>query len=257
MSALSLAKHSSDSLHLIILTMDMSEVNPDWLPFTQNQIEILNNVLQSYNPESYAESIDTTELYKTHLAHGKNSKNGYTPYAMIRLFLDVLPTIPNKLIYLDIDTMATGDIKQLYDVDISQYEFGAVHDYMGSFWINKNYCNSGVMLLNMDYIRRTNLFGRSRENVVRRKMIMPDQSSLNKLARAKLYLPRRFNEQRNRREDTVIKHFCKGIRYIPFFHIYNIKQWERDKVRKNLKIDWLEETYDEYDKIVEKYDIDK
>ena len=38
-------------------------------------------------------------------------------------------------------------------------------------------------------------------------MIMPDQTALHKLGKRRLYLPRRFNEQRGLREDTVVKHF--------------------------------------------------
>lgn len=257
MSVLSLAKYSSDSIRLIVLSMDIPEQNPNFISFSRNQMEILNRVLKGYHPDSYAEMIDVTELYRTHMMHGKNSKNGYTPYAMIRLFLDVLPDIPDKLVYLDIDTMCTDDIKLLYDIDMEKYEFAAARDYMGSFWIHPDYCNSGVMLLNMAYIRRTGLFGRCRANVVKRKMIMPDQTSLNRLAESKLYLPDRFNEQRAKKRDTVIKHFCKGIRYLPFFHIYNVKQWQREKVRKVLKIDWLEEIWEEYDKLVAACDIEK
>lgn len=255
MSALSLAKTSSDSLHLIILSMDLSEKNPAFLPYSQNQLDVLDRTLKKYHGESYCEQIDVTALYKENLMHGKNQKNGYTPYAMLRLFLDVLPDIPDKLIYLDVDTVCTGDIKQLYDVDMQGVEFAAVRDYMGSFWIHKNYCNSGVMLLNMEEIRKSGLFEKARRNIVKRSMIMPDQSSLNKFAVAKKYLPRRFNEQRDRRPDTVVKHFCKGIRYLPFFHIYNVKQWDRENVRKKLKIDWMEDIYDEYDQIVSAADI--
>lgn len=257
MSVLSLAKYSSDSIRLIVLSMDIPEQNPNFISFSRNQMEILNRVLKSYHPDSYAELIDVTELYKTHMMHGKNSKNGYTPYAMIRLFLDVLPDIPDKLVYLDIDTMCTDDIKLLYEIDMEKYEFAAARDFMGSFWIHQNYCNSGVMLLNMAYIRKTDLFGRCRVNVVKRKMIMPDQTSLNRLAESKLYLPERFNEQRERKSDTVVKHFCKGIRYLPFFHIYNVKQWQREKVRKVLKIDWLEEIWKEYDNLVATCDVEE
>lgn len=255
LSALSLARQTSARLRVIVLSMSLPEVDESYVCFSENQLSILNGALRRYNPESSAEQIDVTALYRQHLLHGINENCGYTPYSMIRLFLDLLPGIPDKLVYLDVDTMATSDILQLYNTDVTDYEYGAVPDYMGTFWISAEYCNSGVLLLNMNMIRQTGLFEKCRKNVLRRKMIMPDQTSLNRLAVAKLYLPRKFNEQRDKKADTVIKHFCKGIRYFPFFHIYNVKQWERERVRRVLKVDWLEDTYKEYDEITSHCDI--
>lgn len=257
MSALSLAKYSSDSVRVIVLSMNLPDLDENYVSFSPEQMAILNAALQRYHPESTAELRDVTDLYVGHMMHGRNRKNGYTPYAMIRLFLDVMPDIPDKLVYLDIDTMCTDDISLLYRIDMEKYEYAAARDHMGSFWIHQNYCNSGVMLLNMAYIRRTGLFTRCREKVHRLRMIMPDQTSLNTLAESRLFLPDRFNEQRDRKPDTVIKHFCKGIKWLPFFHIYNIKQWEREKVRKVLKVGWLEEIYSEFDALAEEYDLDR
>lgn len=250
MSVLSLAANCSESLHVYVLSMNLCEVNPDFVCFTERQIEILNRVLKEYNPESRAELLDVTQLYKKYLLNGKNQNSGYTPYTLLRLLLDEMPDMPDKLVYLDVDTVCTGDVKQLYDTDISAYEFAAALDYMGKFWISRDYCNAGVMLINLANVKKTRLFAACREEVVNRKMIMPDQTALNRLANAKLILPRRFNEQRERCEDTVVKHFCKGIRYLPFFHIYNVKQWQRDKVRKVLKIKWMEELYSECDRLL-------
>lgn len=67
----------------------------------------------------------------------------------------------------------------------------------------------------------------------------------------------RFNEQRDIKKDTVVKHFCRGIFWLPFFHIYNIKQWERDAVHKRLKIHYYDDIYDQYDQLAKSYDLEK
>jgi lipopolysaccharide biosynthesis glycosyltransferase len=252
---MSLAKRSSDSLRVIVLSMDVPDKNPNFLSFTPNQMNILNDMLKSYNPQSYAEQIDVTDLYRKTFLNSKNAKSGYTPYAFLRLFLDELQNIPDKLVYLDVDTMCTGDVAELYNIDISNYEYGATLDYLGSHWINRRYCNSGVLLLNIKKIRETGLFLKCRNMVNKRWMIMPDQSALNKHAVAKLIIHRKFNEQRQRTDETVVVHFCKGIKFLPFFHIYNIKQWDRENVRKKLKVDWLEEDYNDYDKLIAVCDV--
>ena len=257
LSVLSLTKYTERALRIYVLSMDLHEENPLYLPFSENQMRILNEVLQKKNAESRAELIDMTQIYKESLAAGKNKKNHYTPYAQLRLYLNELECIPDKIIYLDIDTMCTGDIGQLFDIDISDYEYAAALDYMGKFWIDRHYCNSGVLLLNMREIRKTDLFRRLREFVLTRRMIMPDQSALHRLGKRRMYLPRRFNEQRDIRDDTVIKHFCRGIRWLPFFHIYDIKQWEREKVHKSLKIAFFDDLYEEYDRLAERCDLER
>ena len=75
------------------------------------------------------------------------------------------------------------------------------------------------------------------------------ESALNKYGKKK-YIPFRFNEQRKIKENTIIKHFCKGIVFfLPFgFHIYNIKQWNREKVHKSLKIFMFDDIYERVDK---------
>ena len=250
LSVMSMAKYSDEELNVYVLTMDLTFDDPRFEAFTDQQISLLTEVLQKKNPKSKAIKLDVTELYKKYLMDGKNHKNGYTPYTLLRLLVDFLPEMPDKFIYIDIDTMCCSDIKQLYDVELGDYDVAACKDYMGRFWIRRTYCNAGVLLLNLKQIKQNGLFEKCRKMVNTKKMIMPDQTALNKYAKKK-YLPFRFNEQRKIRKDTVVKHFCKGIKfYLPFgFHIYNIKQWEREAVHKRLKIFMFDDIYEEFDKI--------
>ena len=114
-------------------------------------------------------------------------------------------------------------------------------DYYGKwFFKNKkikfNYINSGVLLLNLEKIRKTKLFKRAREMFKEKKMFMPDQSSLNKLSVNKKIEQRKYNEQRRLKKDTVFQHFTTSFRLLPFFHKVTIKPWNIDKVHKKLKI---------------------
>lgn len=252
LSVMSLAKYSEEELCVYVLTMDLTFDDPRFEAFTDQQIDLLTKVLQKKNPKSKAIKVDVTEEYKLHLFNGVNHKNGYTPYTLLRLLIDLLPNMPDKAIYIDIDTMSVSNIKQLYDVDVEGYDVAAVKDYMGRLWIHRRYCNAGVLLLNIKQIKENGLFKKCRKRVFEHKMLMPDQTALNKYAKKK-YLPFKFNEQRKIKNDTVIKHFCKGIVFfLPFgFHIYNIKQWQIDDVHKKLKIFQFDDIYDQLAKIKE------
>lgn len=254
LAVLSLAKTTKEELKVHILTMDLHEENPNFLPFSDEQIELLDKILKEKNKNSQAIKIDVTKQYIEQLRDGKNHHNGYTPYATLRLLLDLVPNMPDKMIYMDIDTMCVSDIKQLNDINIDGYDFGATKDYMGRFWIHTHYCNSGVMTMNLKQIKENKLFEKCRKKVNKTKMLMPDQTALNKYGKKK-YLPFKFNEQRKIKSDTVVKHFCKGIVFfLPFgFHIYNIKQWQRDKVHKNLKIFCFDDLYEKVDSLKKEY----
>ena len=80
-------------------------------------------------------------------------------------------------------------------------------------------------------------------------MGFPDQSALNKCAKRLLYLPRRFNEQGELRDDTIIQHFSKRIVWLPFFRTLNVKQYDIDAVHDKLKCFAYDDIYDEYFKI--------
>ena len=110
--------------------------------------------------------------------------------------------------------------------------------------------------MNMKLIRETKFFERAIGYILTHRMMMPDQTALNKLAKNKLFLPRRFNEQRGIRSDTVLKHFCRGIKWYPFFFIvYNYKQTERENVHKKLGIYEFDRVYQMYDEIALTCDI--
>ncbi len=250
MSVMSLAKFTNEQLCIYVLTMDLTEENPNFSPFSDEQIALLDEIVKKKNSKNNVIKLDVTDLYKQHMIDGKNHFNGYTPYTLLRLLLDFVPNMPDKMIYLDIDTMCCSDINQLFEVDVDSFDVGMVKDYMGKFWIRSSYCNAGVLLMNIQNMKKHGIFEKVRVMVNKTKMLMPDQTALNKYAKKK-YLPCRFNEQRKIKKDTVIKHFCKGIVFfLPFgFHIYNIKQWEREKVHKSLKIFMFDDIYDEVDKL--------
>ena len=253
LSVLSLVRHTDRPLHVFVLSMDLRGEDPAFLPFSQAQQDLLGRVVREKNADSRVFFLDMTERYRAALAHGKNKKNFYTPYAQLRLFLGELEGIPDKILYLDVDTMCLSDIGQLYDTDIAGFEYGAVLDHMGKFWISPTYCNSGVLLLNLPRLRETKLLQRCRDYIEGHRLVMPDQTALHRLHEARRILPRRFNEQRAPRADTVVKHFCRGIRWVPFFHIYNYKQWEREKVHEKLRLHCFDDIYEEYDRLMARY----
>ena len=245
-SLLSAAKNTKESIRAFVLTMDLSDVDEKYQPLTEKHRSYLENMMKEYNQNSTVSLIDITDIYKGSMLNSKNLKNHFTPYAQLRLFADMIHEIPHKIIYLDTDTIVNGDLKELYTIDINNYELACVDDLYN--WLNpyrwkvRHYFNSGVLLLNMKEIRKTKLFKNSRELVANKKMISPDQDALNFLVQKKLVLPEKFNSKDRYYKDIIVHHFCNVRRKHHFF--FRVKPWMVDLVKE--KMSAYNELLDEY-----------
>ena len=93
-----------------------------------------------------------------------------TDYTLIRLFADLVPKMPEKILYLDVDIMFNRDITLLYDTDIENVEYAAAPDHYGKYLIRPDYINAGVILFNMKKCRETGIFEKARNQIKTKKM---------------------------------------------------------------------------------------
>src|SRR5574344_817551 len=232
LSLLSMAQHTKEPISVYLLTASFVDLNPKFTPISEKQAATLEEMIRPLNDESRVHLIDVRALFDQYMGNCINLKNGYTPYTLLRLLMDLIPAIPDRLIYIDADTVVTGDIKTLFDYDLKGKTVGAVRDYLGRFFIGVNYVNAGVLLIDMAQAKREHLFFRAREQANKILMSFPDQTALNRcLTGRKCYLPRRFNAMRHLTKKTVIRHYCKMIIWFPF-HIINVKPWQIDEVHR-------------------------
>lgn len=141
--------------------MDYTEKNPRFTPITEADRVFLEAIYRKANDESRVFLIDAGDYYKKEMSDSPNGETGYTPYTFLRLFADIIPGIPEKILYLDTDTLIADDLSELYSADISEYELAAALDYYGHHFLGHNYFNAGVLLLNMKSIRESGLFRRA------------------------------------------------------------------------------------------------
>ena len=140
--------------------------------------------------------------------------------------------MPDKLLYLDVDILFNRDIRLLYDIDITEYEYAAARDHYGKYLLNPNYINAGVLLFNMKKIRETGLLEKSRKLIKEKKLVFADQSAVYRSTTKKKMLPQRFNDQNFLHKHTVVRHFSKRLFYLPYPHTDNIKQWRVSDIHR-------------------------
>ena len=251
---ISMTNRMKEDLTCYIYTMDVSRINPDFVSITDEQIDFLNKVVKSKNENNKVIKVDVTDIYDKEFANCKNEDAYCTPYTLLRLLADLVPDMPEKLLYLDIDMMIGDDISKLYNIDVSDYEYAAVKEKYGCWLIRPDYINAGMLLLNMKKIADTCLLVKAREKIKNKKMLFADQDAIFWSTTKKLLLPRKFNEQSKfNRKDTVVCHFCKRLMFLPYPHTENFKQWNINEVHKVLKCHAFDEDLQEYLKLKEDY----
>ncbi len=247
-SMLSILKRTSvtEPFCFYILTMDVSDIKEEYKPITDRQIDILSQAAKKYNQENQIKLIDVTDIYNKEFAGSPNEQCYCSPYTLIRLFMDMLPDIPDKILYLDADIMFNRDIALLYNQDISDYEYAAARDHYGKYLIYPNYINAGVLLFNMKKCKETGIFGKARELIKIKKLTFADQSAIIRSTTRRKVLPQKFNDQKFLHKSTVVRHFSKRLFYLPYPHTENVKQWHIDRMKKVFGYNQFDDILDEY-----------
>ncbi|MBQ9167544.1 MAG: hypothetical protein IJX67_03930 [Oscillospiraceae bacterium] len=250
LSLLSLLKHTEEPLHIYVLTMGYQDGSTAVEPLPQPLIDQIALRLKSKNPENTISLLDVSDLFALEPPTA-NLATRFTPCCMLRLYADMLPQLPEKLLYLDNDVICRKDFRDFYHQDMGEYELAGVLDHYGKWFFRRSpfymdYLNSGVLLLNMKQIRQTQLFRQCRRRCAEKEMFMPDQSAINKLAVRKKLLPRRFNEQRKLHDNTVFQHFTTSFRFFPWFHAVSVKPWQIDRMHQVLKLHEYDDLLAEY-----------
>ena len=252
---ISILNRTKEALNCYIFTMNKSELREDFLPIEDEQVEFLLKVIQQKSPNSMIKKIDVTELYNREFKGSKNENAYCTPYTLLRLLVDLVPDIPDKILYLDIDIMVGGDINQLFSIDIENYEYAAVKEKYGCWLIRPDYINAGMLLINMKEAKKNKLFEKARNIIKNKKMLFADQDALFWSTTKKKIIPRIYNEQSKfNRKGTIICHFCKRLFWLPYPHTENIKQWNIEGVHKILKCYFYDNDLNEYLKLKNDFD---
>lgn len=253
---LSILKRTStrEPFRFYIFTMDVSRLKEDYIPVSDAKTDFLRRVIKEYNTENEVKKIDVTKIYRSEFAGCPNENAYCSPYTLIRLFVDLVPGMPVKLLYLDVDILFNRDIRLLYDTDISGYEYAAARDHYGKYLIRPDYINAGVLLLNTEEIVKTGLMGKSRALLRQKKLPFADQSAIFRSTRRKKILAQRFNDQKFLHGHTVARHFSKRLFWLPYPHMENIKPWMTERIHKKFGYRQFDDVFSEYLKLKEEYE---
>ncbi len=173
-------------------------------------------------------------------------KKCYSPAIFYRLLIPEILKDIDKAIYLDSDIIVINDLGEAWDINLDDYQIGAVPEE-GNY-CNRNlllarkarlkmpldwqYFNTGFMIFNIKQLKGINLlqqvviFLKSNTN---KAVTLPDQDALNLILERKYFfpLPEKFNQHvaQTKGKPTCLHFFWKVWLYPEFFvkHILSLK----------------------------------
>ena len=161
--------------------------------------------LLKMSDERFSVSFDDVSEYLVELCRHLPLRDYYSNATYYRMFIaDMFPEI-DKAIYIDGDTIVQGDISELYDTDINDFNVAAAHEQVmiqvGVYGDYVEKClgldrqlffNAGVLLMNCDRLRQIDLLERFSQLLsVYNCRVTQDEDYLNILCRDRV----RFLEQ--------------------------------------------------------------
>jgi lipopolysaccharide biosynthesis glycosyltransferase len=227
MSLLSLAmENPNEPLSVYLLSGTFSKKGKTYRSLSEKERAFLEKMIRTYNPDSRVFYIDCAAIFTKEMGDSINLKNLYTPYAFMRLMMDLIPELPDVVLYLDYDTVVLGSLYELYHTPLEGKDFAIAPDQIESRYFLKEKFNTGVMLLNLKQIRSDGCFKKARKAVNSKLMLMPDQTALNAVPLSKkVVLDRKYNDHVALHENTVIRHYTHQLLWTPVVHVANVKPW--------------------------------
>ncbi len=252
---LSACKNTEHPLNVYIGTGSFKTKKKEFFAFEERQAEFIEKLIKRYNPNNSLRLLDMTEEVNTELGKSVNFNGRFSPYSMIRLLSDRHDEFPDRLLYIDIDVVVTGDLYKIYSQDMTDKDVGMVIDEVGSHWLGRRYCNSGVLLMNLKRLRENKHFDIVRKAAIEKRYFMPDQTALNRGLKKNIkIMSPRFNDQHYLHEDTVIRHYCQWVKLNKkgFCNVAE-KPWNIVNFRKTYGDDVHKDILEEYLKLKDEY----
>lgn len=239
LSVLSMLEHVDEPLNIYLLTMSYGD-GERFRPMSTAFARHLEWVLKRDGEGGFVRLIDCTDMFQG-APPTANLDTRFTPYCMLRLYTDLVPGMPDRLLYLDYDTVCCADPSEFYNQSLDDVEYVAVPDYYGQRFYalmtlrSEKYINSGVLLLNMPRIRESGMLAECRSLCRDEKMLLPDQHALNRAAVSVSIADRKYNDQRRPHDDTVFRHYSTTFRLFPWLHTVSVKPWDTERMHKVLR----------------------
>jgi len=164
-----------------IFTMSIScTVCGEWRSFSgldERDEKWLKSIVKYHDSRSHLTVVDVSSLYAQYLEDNPNRESSFTPFTTLRLLADLALPYVSDALYLDCDVIVQKDLADMYYGYLPKCEpycaYSIPHacDWEGEMV-------AGVLLLNLEKIRKNGFFARARDNINGNVYRFPDQMAI-------------------------------------------------------------------------------
>ena len=201
----------------------------------------------SYLKDSRIKFINVNKLDKYITEYSPNYNTKYTRMTLVRCYFSKIIN-EEKILYIDADAIVVDNIKELWNIDIKNKAVAGVKEngewskHLGIEGMDNKYINSGVLLMNLEYIRKEKLDDAMIDLLNKRYYAYPDQDVINIVCKDKIkYIKNIYNSA----ETTGIIEDAKIIHYIR-----EHKGWIKESQRSDIWYRYFLETIERSNNMV-------
>lgn len=191
-----------------------------------------------YIKDERVQFINVNNLPEYITPYSPNYHTKYSKLSYIRCYFSKIIPEP-KVLYIDADAIVVDNIEGLWKTDLTGKALAGVHE--GGEWskhlrmegMDDKYINSGVLLMNLDFIRKEKLDNKMLELLNSKRYAFPDQDVINIACKDKInYISNVYNST----ETTGVVDDAKIIHYIR-----ERKGWIKESPRSEI---WYKHYYE-------------
>lgn len=162
--------------------------------------------------------INTNKIKEYISWRSPNYYTRYTRMTLIRCYLSKLLE-ESKVLYIDTDTIIDGNLDKLWNINLDKYAVAGVKEkgdwdrHLKLKGFNDKYINCGVLLMNLDHIRKHKLDDQMIEMLNKEYHEYPDQDTINIVCKGKIkYIDSTYNSTTTTGivENARIIHYIAG-----------------------------------------------
>ena len=217
--------------------------------FKHNQVEKVYLFIEddeiSYLKDKKIEFINVNKVKEYIKKESPNYNTKYSKMSYIRCYFSKVLN-EDKVLYIDADAIVVDNIKELWNIDLKNYALAGIKEsgewerHLGIKGMDHKYINSGILLMNLDLIRKLKLDDEMIELLNNNFYHFPDQDVINIVCKDKIkYLSCIYNSN----ETTGIVDNAKIVHYIR-----ENKGWIKTSPRSDIWFKYFNEMIERSDK---------
>lgn len=215
----SILYHTKEPVNFYVFTMTYERFfsnggSQRYDAITDDHVEETKKLVKYMSPWSNVVFYNGAEYYSKYFLHGVDENDGHSsPYAPLRLVIDIAFPYLMDMLYLDVDIIVQEDLAPMYHyyLDTMRQNKKAMAGFPNPLSDGRKELVASVLLFDIPEARKQKIFEKARYNITHNHYQWYDQSALEEACPDYVELPETYNfmkEYHTRTYTPAIMHFA-------------------------------------------------